>query len=145
MTPLEGQDLLLEALVATAGLPWRGAFVGSPDRDPPFAAELERRAADGGIAHRLRWAGVLTGADLAREYRDADLLVLPSRTEAYGMVVTEALAAGVPGLLVPRRIPARSPQHSSAGSPTPACGTGSGGPRCGAWRPSPAGTRPAGG
>jgi glycosyltransferase involved in cell wall biosynthesis len=96
MTPLKGQDLLLEALVATAGLPWRGAFVGSPDRDPPFAAELERRAADGGIAHRLRWAGVLTGADLAREYRDADLLVLPSRTEAYGMVVTEALAAGVP-------------------------------------------------
>jgi glycosyltransferase involved in cell wall biosynthesis len=98
LSPLKGQDLLLEALARTAALPWRCTFVGPPDRDPPFAAALERRAAAAGIGGRLRWAGVLTGAPLDRAYREADLLVVPSRSEAYGMVVTEALAAGVPVL-----------------------------------------------
>ena len=42
--------------------------------------------------------GTRTGAALRREYEDADLLVVPSRAETYGMVVPEALAAGVPVL-----------------------------------------------
>jgi glycosyltransferase involved in cell wall biosynthesis len=95
--PVKGQDLLLEALAGISGT-WRCGFVGPVDRDPDFVAALHRRAAAAGIADRLRWAGVRTGAQLAREYRDADLLVVPSRSEAYGMVVGEALAAGVPVL-----------------------------------------------
>ena len=95
VSPLKGQDVLLDALAATAGLPWRCTLVG-PGPHPAFAAALERRAATAGITGRLRWAGVRTGARLAREYRDADVLVLPSRCEAYGMVIGEALAAGLP-------------------------------------------------
>jgi glycosyltransferase involved in cell wall biosynthesis len=49
-----------------------------------------------GIPERVRFAGTLSGEALQREYRDADVLVLPSRGETYGMVVAEALAAGVP-------------------------------------------------
>jgi glycosyltransferase involved in cell wall biosynthesis len=45
---------------------------------------------------RMRFSGALLDEDLARKYGAADLLVLPSRSETYGMVVTEALARGLP-------------------------------------------------
>jgi glycosyltransferase involved in cell wall biosynthesis len=96
LAPHKGQDLLLEALAGTAGLPWRCTLVGPLDRDPHFVASLERRATAAGIGDRLRIPGPRTGAALQREYHRADVLVLPSRGETYGMVVTEALAAGLP-------------------------------------------------
>ena len=45
---------------------------------------------------RVHFPGPRTGVELAQSYGAADLLVLPSRTETYGMVVTEALARGLP-------------------------------------------------
>jgi glycosyltransferase involved in cell wall biosynthesis len=63
-------------------------------RQPEFVAELRRRA-DG---DRIRFAGPLTGTDLDGAYAAADLLVLASHAETYGMVVTEALARGIPVL-----------------------------------------------
>ena len=44
----------------------------------------------------MRFTGPRTGADLAAAYAAADVLVLASRGETYGMVVTEALARGLP-------------------------------------------------
>ena len=44
----------------------------------------------------MSFPGPLTGADLDSSYGAADLLVLASRAETYGMVVTEALAHGLP-------------------------------------------------
>ena len=49
-----------------------------------------------GVEDRILLAGPLGGADLEAAYAGADLLVLPSRTEAYGMVLTEAIAHGLP-------------------------------------------------
>jgi glycosyltransferase involved in cell wall biosynthesis len=94
LAPHKGQDLLLDALAGIPDLPWRCTLVGPLDRDPPFVASLRRRA--GGMADRVRITGPRAGAALQREYREADLLVVPSRAESYGMVVTEALAAGLP-------------------------------------------------
>jgi glycosyltransferase involved in cell wall biosynthesis len=90
--PGKGHDVLLDALATLNGRPWHCLCVGSLERDPAYAEGLRRRAADG----RVRFAGARTGAELARSYAAADLLVLPSRRETYGMVVTEALARGLP-------------------------------------------------
>jgi glycosyltransferase involved in cell wall biosynthesis len=50
------------------------------------------------LGDRVHLAGTRTGADLEHLYAAADLLVLASRAETYGMVVTEALARAVPVL-----------------------------------------------
>lgn len=94
--PGKGHDLLIDALARIPELPWRWVCVGSLDRDPAFAAALRQRAHEHDLAERVVFAGAKTGADLDRFYADADLMVLASRGETYGMVVTEALARGLP-------------------------------------------------
>jgi glycosyltransferase involved in cell wall biosynthesis len=94
----KGHDLLLDALATIPDLSWRWVCVGSPDRDPNFVEALRRRSLELGLADRVLFAGTATGADLDRAYAEADLMVLASRAETYGMVVTEALARGVPVL-----------------------------------------------
>jgi glycosyltransferase involved in cell wall biosynthesis len=96
VTPDKGHDVLLGALAATRDLQWHCVCVGSLDRDPAFAADLRRRALEAGLGDRVRFPGPRTGSDLDRSYAAASLVVLPSRAETYGMVLTEALARGLP-------------------------------------------------
>ena len=93
--PGKGHDVLVDALARVTG-PWQCLCVGSLERDPAFAERLRRRVRDRGLEGRVRFAGPRSGRELARSYRGADVLVLASRAETYGMVVTEALARGLP-------------------------------------------------
>jgi glycosyltransferase involved in cell wall biosynthesis len=70
--------------------------VGSTSRVPEYAETVARDAASAGLADRFVLAGHRFGPGLDACYSGADLLVLPSRTETYGLVVTEALARGLP-------------------------------------------------
>jgi glycosyltransferase involved in cell wall biosynthesis len=92
----KGHDVLLDALAAISDLSWQCACVGRLDRAPDFAEDLRRRAPDRGLGDRVFFSGPRTGAELKRSYAAADLVVLASRAETYGMVVTEALARGLP-------------------------------------------------
>jgi glycosyltransferase involved in cell wall biosynthesis len=92
----KGQDLLVDALAELGGLDWHCMLAGPLDRDPDFVDQLQARITRLGYGHRVRLTGVLTGAALSRAYTTADLLVAPSRSETYGMTVTEALAHGLP-------------------------------------------------
>jgi glycosyltransferase involved in cell wall biosynthesis len=94
--PGKGHDVLVDALASLTGDRWQCLCVGSIERDRAFVASLRRRAFEVGMNGRLRFTGAVPDADLARSYGAADLLVLPSRSETYGMVVTEALARGLP-------------------------------------------------
>jgi glycosyltransferase involved in cell wall biosynthesis len=96
VTPLKGQDLLLDALATVDDPAWRCVFAGALDLDPEFVARLRRLAEDRGLSDRVCFAGPRTADELDRAYAEADVLVLASRAETYGMVVTEALARGLP-------------------------------------------------
>jgi glycosyltransferase involved in cell wall biosynthesis len=98
VTPRKGHDVLVAALARAADLPWTCDLVGGLDRAPEHVARVRRLAAEAGIDGRLRMPGPLAGDDLAAAYAAADLAVLASHAETYGMVVTEALARGVPVL-----------------------------------------------
>ena len=90
--------MLLDGLATATDLSWRCACVGSLDRRPGVRRRVRRRALGSGLRDRVRFAGPRTGAELDRAYAAADLLVLASHAETYGMVVTEALARGLPVL-----------------------------------------------
>jgi glycosyltransferase involved in cell wall biosynthesis len=92
----KGHDVLLDALAAMTDLLWDCVCVGGLDRDRRFAEGLRRHSLDRGLSDRVSFPGPRTGADLDRSYAAADLVVLASRAETYGMVVTEALARGLP-------------------------------------------------
>jgi glycosyltransferase involved in cell wall biosynthesis len=98
VTAGKGHDVLLDALSATADLHWRCVCVGSLDREPAFVEQLRSRTRDGGLSGRVCFPGPQSGPELDRSYATADVLLLASRAETYGMVVTEALARGLPVL-----------------------------------------------
>ena len=96
VTPGKGHDVLVSALSTLRDLPWRCICVGALDLAPDHVAAVRRQAAAAGLADRVCFAGPRTGADLERAYAAADLLLLASRAETYGLVVTEAMAHGLP-------------------------------------------------
>jgi glycosyltransferase involved in cell wall biosynthesis len=98
VAPHKGHDVLIRALAAVADRPWTCVCVGTLTRDPGFVDRIRGLIRDHGLAGRVHLAGPHTGDALAAAYAGADLLVQPSRGETYGMVVTEALARGIPVL-----------------------------------------------
>ena len=78
--------------------PGRKLRLVGPVTQPDYREELERRAAELGVADRVAFVGALKpgSPELLAEYRAADIFVLPSRHEPFGIVVLEAWAAGLP-------------------------------------------------
>ena len=72
-------------------------FVG-PVTQPDYREEIERRASELGVSDRVSFAGALKpgSVELLSEYAKANVFVLPSRHEPFGIVVLEAWAAGLP-------------------------------------------------
>ncbi|WP_110642703.1 glycosyltransferase family 4 protein [Salinicola sp. CPA57] len=96
VTPRKGQDLLVEALAGLTALSWQCDLIGALDRAEAYVDKV-REAIDGHqLGERIHLLGAQTRESLAAHYRQADLFVLPSHYEGYGMVITEALAHGLP-------------------------------------------------
>ncbi|GAA5168650.1 glycosyltransferase family 4 protein [Ornithinimicrobium tianjinense] len=95
VTPLKNHGLLLEALAGMRDLPWRAVLAG-PQPDAAHLRRLRARAAALGLEERVSWPGAVVGEVRDRVWAATDLLVHPSRSETYGLVVTEAHARGIP-------------------------------------------------
>jgi glycosyltransferase involved in cell wall biosynthesis len=101
VTPGKGHDVLLAALSRITDVAWRCECVGSLSKAPEFVQDLCRDIGGAGLHDRIVLTGPRTGEELEASYAAADVLVLASRGETYGMVVTEALARALP-VIAPR-------------------------------------------
>ena len=96
LTPRKGHAVLLRALAPLADLDWYLICVGSQDRDPSCAESLRQLCDDLHLSERVTWSGEVDAETLEALYHRADLFVLASHHEGYGMVLTEALMRGLP-------------------------------------------------
>ncbi|MGI9434711.1 MAG: glycosyltransferase family 4 protein [Geminicoccaceae bacterium] len=96
LTKRKGHLVLLSALAHLPELDWRLTIVGSALWDPDHAAKVEQAVRDHGFSERVTMVGEQDEDGLARFYQQADLFVLASHHEGYGMVLAEALARGLP-------------------------------------------------
>ena len=94
--PKKGIDLLIQAFSYVSQIDSSlHLVIAGPDQSC-FQPVLKRLAESLGIADRITWTGMLTGDSKWGAYRCAELFCLPSHQENFGIVVSEALACGLP-------------------------------------------------
>jgi glycosyltransferase involved in cell wall biosynthesis len=111
IVPRKGYDVLVAALATLDGLPWRLTIVGDRRRDPGEAARLDAEILRHGLTARIAIEGAVSAERLAELYSAADVFVLASRYEGYGMAFAQAIACGVPVIgttagAIPETVPA---------------------------------------
>lgn len=92
----KGHALLVEALAGIDRRDWHLTCAGSLDRDPAAVARVRDLLRDHHLEDHVSLVGELGGDDLEACYVRADVFVLPTLSETYGMAVAEALAHGLP-------------------------------------------------
>jgi glycosyltransferase involved in cell wall biosynthesis len=111
VVPRKGFDVLIAALATLADLPWRLTIAGDRGRDLKAAAQLDADIIRFYLDSRVAVLGAVSSERLAELYASADLFVLASRFEGYGMAYAEAIARGLPVIgttagAVPDTVPA---------------------------------------
>ncbi len=101
----KGYDLLIDAFsivaprIADATLHLAVGGAGVNAGELKLITELKEQAAALGLAERVKFSGFVADADLADHYRAADVFVLSSRYEPFGMTAIEAMACGTPTVI----------------------------------------------
>ncbi len=96
LVPRKGFDVLVTALADLRALDWRLTIAGSPHRAPEHATIVRDMIARHGLDARITLAGEVDEDALESLYAQADLFVLSSLYEGYGMVLGEAMVRGLP-------------------------------------------------
>ena len=96
LLPNKDQLLTVAALAELQDFAWTASLVGADDADPGYAELVRTAIASQGMEQRVRLTGQLAGQELESEWHRADLSLLVSRAETFGLVVTESLAHGIP-------------------------------------------------
>ncbi len=95
VVPRKGYDVLVRALDRLRRHDWRLTIAGADDRSPGTAASLRAQIAVAGLDERIKVVGAVDDPTLAALYGEADVFVMPSLFEGYGMVLAEAMARGL--------------------------------------------------
>jgi glycosyltransferase involved in cell wall biosynthesis len=96
VVPRKAYDVLVRALALHKQRDWRLAVVGPTDRSAEALADVLAAIADTALADRVALVGPVSQDALARYYAAADVFLMPSLYEGYGMVLAEAMARGLP-------------------------------------------------
>ena len=96
IVPRKGHDVLIRALASLPERRWHLTCVGGLDRDEEWAATVQALVRESGLEARVSFPGELGRAAVDARYDAADVFVLPTWYEGYGMAVAEALARGLP-------------------------------------------------
>ncbi len=96
LIPRKGLHHLLQALSSLEEHPFRLDVVGREDADRGYAASIRKEVGKLGLSDRIHFHGALAGAVLEERFRTAQLLVVPSSYEGFGIVYLEAMGFGLP-------------------------------------------------
>ncbi len=94
----KGIDLLIAAFALLAPRHLDARLLICGDGAPALIEKLKSQAASLGVAQRITWAGQVTGEQRMAAFSTAELFVLPSHSENFGIALLEAMAAGLPCL-----------------------------------------------
>jgi glycosyltransferase involved in cell wall biosynthesis len=113
IVPRKGYDVLIAALAMLKDLPWHLMIVGDRMRDTTTAARIDDLVREHALADRIVMTGAVPNERLATLYMNADVFVLPSRYEGYGMAFVDAIAYGLPvigttGGAIPEAVPSEA-------------------------------------
>ncbi|WP_088893101.1 hormogonium polysaccharide biosynthesis glycosyltransferase HpsP [Leptolyngbya ohadii] len=100
----KGLTLLLPALeqLVAEGIDFRLTIAGSNPQDPEYEQSIHDRVKNSPLRDQTTFSGFVAGSEKWELLRSADLFVLPSYYENFGIAVVEAMAAGVPVLISDR-------------------------------------------
>jgi len=96
LNPGKGYEALLNALAAVASRDWHLSCAGSLTRHPPTVARIRALVHARQLEDHVSLLGELDAGQLEEHYARADVFVLATFRETYGMAVAEALAHGLP-------------------------------------------------
>ena len=96
IVPRKGFEVLITALATLTDLSWRLTIAGDRTRDRNAAARLDADIARHALGDRIAAPGAVSPQRLAALYAEADVFVLASHFEGYGMAYAEAVAHGLP-------------------------------------------------
>jgi glycosyltransferase involved in cell wall biosynthesis len=98
LDPKKGFDLLIPALqqLVTEEQDFHFVLAGSNAQDPDYEQQISQQIQGSALAERTTIAGFVSGEQKAALLQAADLFVLPSHYENFGIAVAEAMVAGVP-------------------------------------------------
>jgi glycosyltransferase involved in cell wall biosynthesis len=96
IVPRKAYDILVRALAPLKDRDWQLTVAGATDRSPEALAAVHAEMRATGLRDRVILAGAVAPERLTDMYASADVFLLPSLYEGYGMVLAEAMARGLP-------------------------------------------------
>ena len=99
LAPIKNVEALIDAFAACPPLRAAARLRIAGSGAPGYVEALQARARAAGLVDDVEWLGHVEGAGKAAAFADADIFVLPSFSENFGIAAVEAMLAGLPCVL----------------------------------------------